>query len=357
MISLDERIEALDTLGRFMAQNPQNQIDNSLEQINKHFLDPFRKSLLEAELYNPWFTAENLHKALDSWATVLRRPQLEQWVERYPQFPWDPETPRTVAVIMAGNIPLVGLHDLITVLLSGHKVLGKPSSDDAQILPVLLQVLVGVEPRLAPYLRLADGQIRDFEAVIATGSTNSARYFQRYFGKYPHIIRKNRSSVAVLSGEESPEELKALGEDVFRYFGLGCRNVSKVYLPENFDKNRLFEAFYAYREVGNHHKYSNNYDYNRAIYLMEKIDFLENGFFILRDHPSFHAPVSVLHTQPYQQLSEVEEALQDHREEWQCVVSNVPLKENPIPLGRGQEPALWDYADGVDTLAFLRGLS
>lgn len=357
MPSLDERIAALDTLGRFMAQRPGKQEDNSLEVLNKHFLSPFHKALAEAELFNPWFTQDNLNQALDSWAAVLSETQLREWLEGYPQASWNPESPKTVAVIMAGNIPLVGLHDLISVLLSGHKVLGKPSSDDAKILPVLLQVLVAAEPNLAPYMRLADGQIRDFDAVIATGSNNSARYFHRYFGSYPHIIRKNRSSVAVLTGEESEAELQALGEDVFRYFGLGCRSVSKVYLPRGFDKDRLFKAFYPFRELGHHHKYSNNYDYNRAIYLMEKIDFLENGFFILREHPSLHAPVGVLHTEAYEQLPEVEEELQKRREEWQCVVSQAALQLDTIPLGKSQEPALGDYADGVDTLAFLQELS
>lgn len=353
---MKERLAALEKWGRFMAQSYTGTPDPELAKIHEHFDQPWQQALREAELFNPWFTQENLRHALETWGATLSRPGLEAWVSQYPALQAKPQAPKTIAIIMAGNVPLVGMHDLLAVLVSPHHALIKPSSDDEKLWPVLLQILVALEPKFAPEIRLADGQIKQFDAVLATGSNNSARYFHYYFGKYPHIIRQNRSSVALLDGQESPEELQALGEDVFRYFGLGCRNVSKVYLPEGFDWDRLFGAFYDFQAVKDHNKYGNNYDYNRAIYLMENIPFMENGFFILREHSPLHAPVSVMHVAHYQDREAVLEELSEKRNEWQCLVSRQKLPLPTVNPGQTQQPGLMDYADEEDTLQFISAL-
>jgi len=357
MLSLVQRIEALDKLGRFIGQYAEESPDEDLQKLNKHFLKEYRICIKDAELFNHWFSEDNLHFALQSWSEALSREQLEAWTIDYDSdfFEHD-RSPKTVAIIMAGNIPLVGFHDLVSVLISGHKALIKPSSDDAKLIPFICQILVAIEREFAAHLQLADGQLRDFDAVIATGSNNSSRYFESYFGKYPHIIRKNRSSVAVLSGEEQKEELEALGEDIFRYFGLGCRNVSKAYLPENFEVQSLFEAFYKFNSIADNNKYANNYDYNRAIYLMEHHEFLDNGFFIIKESKDLHAPVSVLHYERYQDSEQLKTELQNQAQDLQCIVGNSALFDTMIPFGESQKPKLWDYADNVDTLAFLRSL-
>jgi hypothetical protein len=356
MLNVQQRINALAKLGRFMAQHSQEDSSEDLKKLNKYFLEGYYSALQDAQLFNHWFSAENLKYAAQEWASALSQENLEAWVKRYPNDYFKPASPKTVAIIMAGNIPLVGFHDFLSVLLSGNKVLAKPSSDDEKLMPYLAQVLVAIEKDFAPYIQFADGQLKNFDAIIATGSDNSARYFDHYFGKYPHIIRKNRSSVAVLSGQESAAELEKLGDDIFTYFGLGCRNVSKVYLPKDYNINQLFEAFYKFKYVTDNNKYGNNYDYNRAIYLMEKHDFLDNGFFIIKEEERLHAPVAVLHTGKYEDLDALETSLQSQAEKIQCIASNHALNLPTVKLGQTQKPALWDYADNVDTLKFLRTL-
>lgn len=356
MLQLEERIHALEKLGRFMSQYQDERADEDLKGLNAYFLEGYRAAIEDAQLFNHWFSEENLHHALEAWSENLSLEQLQKWVSRYPKEHLETGKPKRVAIIMAGNIPLVGFHDLISVLISGHRVLAKPSSDDEKLMPYLAQVLVAIDKRFASYLHFAEGKLQDFEAVIATGSNNSARYFEYYFGKYPHIIRKNRSSVALLTGEESEAELTALGEDIFRYFGLGCRNVAKAYVPHDFDLDRLFKALYPFASVAENNKYSNNYDYNRAIYLMEKQDFLENGFFIFKKAAALHAPVAVLHYEVYQDLERVTAQLESQANEIQCVVGKEDLPLETVNFGNSQKPALWDYADKVDLIEFLSSI-
>jgi len=357
MLSLEQSLEAFQILGRFISQYDDERVDEDLQKLNKHFLKEYRICIKDAELFNHWFTEENLHFALEEWSKALTKEQLEAWIIDYPRDYFEHDRGmKTIAIIMAGNIPLVGFHDLLSVLISGNKALIKPSSDDAKLIPFICQILVAINPEFAKQLEFAEGQMKNFDAVIATGSDNSSRYFESYFGKYPHIIRKNRSSVALLSGDESQAELEKLGEDVFRFFGLGCRNVSKVYVPQDFDIQKIFEAFYKYKYIGDHNKYGNNYDYNRAIFLMEHHDFLENGFFIIKENENLHAPVSVLHYERYQNLTSVKAKLEEQAEQIQCIVSEIEEIETAVPLGDSQKPRLWDYADNVDTLEFLRKL-
>jgi hypothetical protein len=250
---------------------------------------------------------------------------------------------------MAGNIPLVGFHDFLSVLISGNKVLIKQSSNDNRFLPLIAKYLEHVEPQFKGLIQFTEERLSDFDATIATGSNNTARYFEAYFGKYPNIIRKNRNSIAVLTGNETHEELNQLGEDIFRYFGLGCRSVSKLFVPENYDFDNLFKAIYDYKDLINYIKYRNNYDYNKAVYLMSEFKLLDNGFLMLKEDPSYASPIATLFYEDYEDLDSLKEKLQNDREHIQCIVSNVI--DNAVQFGKTQHPLLTDYADCVDRLA------
>lgn len=316
-------------------------------------LPGFQNTLAMAKAANPWFTEDNLLHALEQWGRALTALNMEDWLSKYDME--GPRDPKTVGIVMAGNVPLVGFHDFLCVLISGHRVLAKLSSGDRHLMPFLSQLLITAEPGLAGRIQFVEGKMEGFDAVIATGSNNTGRYFEYYFGKGPHIIRKNRNSVAILHGGESPAELTALGRDIFRYFGLGCRNVSKVYVPDGYGFESFFESIYGYKGMVDHHKYANNYDYNRAIFLMNSQLFLDNGFLLFREDSAFSSPISVLHYSRYDSMETLKEELKGSVGEIQSLVSNLGLAGH-VPFGEAQEPALDDYADGVDTLEFLLGL-
>jgi hypothetical protein len=318
------------------------------DALNGILLDD--NQLLEtASVHNGWFTHENLKFALKSWNEALSEENINQWLKDYTI----PETdPKTVAIIMAGNIPLVGFHDFISVLITGNHVLAKLSSHDTILLPFIAEKLIVIEPGFKDRIEFTDGRLTNFDAVIATGSNNTARYFDYYFGKYPHIIRKNRNSVAVLSGEETQEQLEGLANDIFRYFGLGCRNVSKIFIPKEYNFDPFFNAMFSWKEIINNNKYINNYDYNKAVYLMSDIDLLDNEFMLLKEDSNYSSPISVVFYEYYDSIDSLKNNLQENSEQIQAVVSNMQLP-NAIPLGNAQTPQLWDYADGVDSVEFL----
>ena len=264
------------------------------------------------------------------------------------------DTPKKVGLILAGNIPMVGFHDVISVLATGNIALIKLSSADDKLLPALLTELVKIEPLLKDHIVYVD-RLKDFDAVIATGSNNTSRYFEFYFGKGPNIIRKNRNSVAVITGNESKEELALLGHDIFDYFGLGCRNVSKLYIPEGYDIKNFFEPIEGFKDIINHFKYNNNYDYNKSIYLVNLKHHYDNGFLLLTEGESLSSPLAVLYYETYTNIEQLEELLSNRAEDIQCIVSNAALKLDTAVLGFGQSqtPKLWDYADNVNTIDFL----
>ena len=311
------------------------------------------KELLElCKAANGWFSEENVQFACKHWSGALSMENLERWLSNYDIAPVEP---KTVAIVMAGNVPLVGFHDFLSVLMSGHRVLVKLSSNDKQLLPYLSKKLIGIEPEFDSFISFAEEKLENFDAVIATGSNNTARYFEHYFGKYPSIIRKNRNSVAVLDGTETADQLNGLANDVFRYFGLGCRNVSKIYIPKDYNFDPFFNAMFGWKDVIHDNKYINNYDYNKAVYLMSDLKILDNEFLLLKEDEGFSSPISVVFYEHYDDLDALQIELKSQTEQIQCVVSACNI-EDAIPFGSTQAPGLSDYADGVDTLRFLLDL-
>ncbi|QQX76323.1 MULTISPECIES: acyl-CoA reductase [Aequorivita] len=337
-MQLKQRINAFIALGTYLKRIA---FENDYEEAKRIF------QIAEAE--NGWFTQDNIRFALKSWSEALSEENIQQWISNYQM---EETNPKIVAIIMAGNVPLVGFHDFLSVLITGNKVLAKLSSNDKTLLPFFSNYLISVEPDFKNYIEFTEGRLKDFDAVIATGSNNTARYFEYYFGKYPHIIRKNRNSVAVLTGNETEEELTALADDIFRYFGLGCRNVSKIYIPENYDFEAFFKAMYSWKEIIHNHKYINNYDYNKAVYLMDSFPLLDNEFLLLKEDNGFSSPISVVFYEKFSSFQKLKKVLEVQSENIQCVVSNANLP-NEVPFGMAQTPDLWDYADGVDTVDFL----
>lgn len=305
----------------------------------------------KAYLYNNWFTADNVKLALNSWSGLLKEEKLGDWLSKYD---FHQHEPKAVAIIMAGNIPLVGLHDLICVLLSGNKALVKMSSDDNVLMKATIEELIRIDAGFGERIEIITERLpKAFDAVIATGSNNSNRYFEYYFRDKPHMLRKNRSSVALITGNETPEDFDKLAVDIFTYFGLGCRNVSKVYVPKGYDFTILLDHMIRFVSVIDHNKYANNYTYHKSIFLMNLTRHLDTGYLILKEDKSISSPLSVLFYEEYESRQEIEEALEVRKDEIQCVVGKTA---GHIPFGQAQHPALAEYADGVDTLSFLLSL-
>lgn len=354
---LQTRINAFVRLGKFLGQFSNSKEESILDPSkNNKFFEEMSNIMQVAKIYNGWFTEENLRYTFTSWSKILTQPNLESWLSEY-KIPT--KNPKTIAVVMAGNIPLVGFHDFLCILLSGHKALVKLSSNDNKLLPFLTDYLITQDPSIKESVRFTDDQLKDYDAVIATGSDNTAKYFEYYFRNKPHIIRKNRNAVAILTGKETKEELELLAEDVFKYYGLGCRNVAKLYIPRNYDFKSFFEAMYSWKDIVNELKYMNNYDYNKAIYLMSNhktLDLLDNNFLLLKEDQNLASPIGVLFYSYYDTITDVEKTISQKQEEIQCVVSTEKLSVKTLNFGETQNPGLSDYADNVDTMAFLQTL-
>ena len=338
-MNLDERIKAFSDLGEILRNTiegkGENQLNNLTDLINNQVK------------YNQFFTPFNVRMAISSIAGELSSENLKKWTDQYPALNMN-FSPENVAVIMAGNIPLVGFHDFLSVLISGNNLIAKTSSKDAELIVRIGEILSSINPGFMDKIRFTDGLLTGFDAIIATGSDNSSRYFEYYFGKYPHIIRKNRNSIAIITGDETDNELETLGNDIFSYFGLGCRNVSKIFLPEGYDVHTMIKNWQRFSDVINHSKYANNYEYNMAIYLVNKEKFLDTGYLLLKESVQLSSPVSVLYYEFYKSERELSVKIDNLKEKIQCVIG----KKN-IPFGKAQCPKLWDYADNEDTLDFL----
>lgn len=301
---------------------------------------------------NAWFTATEVNKAVKAIAEMLDEQDLAQWFETVEVT----KTPKTVGLILAGNIPLVGFHDVICVLATGNIALIKLSSSDNKLLPFLLNRLCDILPELKNHIVYVE-QLKNFDAVIATGSNNTSRYFEYYFGKVPNIIRRNRNSVAIITGKESKAEIAQLGHDILDYFGMGCRSISKIFIPKDYDIKYFFEPLEPFQDIINHFKYNNNYDYNKSIYLVNLQKHYDNGFLLLKEDEGLSSPLAVLYYETYDDIKEVAEKLTQQEEQIQCIVSNTPVQNlEVLSFGQSQHPKLWDYADHVNTIAFLNGL-
>lgn len=352
--TLESRIRAFAALGTVMgyASDCYTSKETGFENHYPELYD----ALQVAKVQNPWFTVENIAYALKAWKEILTEESILNWVNAYEPDIRNTES-KQVAVVMAGNIPLVGFHDFMCTLMAGHSFIGKLSSDDKVLLPALADVLCSIEPEFKQKIQFTENTMKDFEAIIATGSNNTARYFEYYFSKYPHIIRKNRNGVAVLSGNESAVELQKLGQDICSYFGLGCRNVSKVFIPTGFAPENLFAAVEPYKHLmTDHYKYMNNYSYYKSIYLLNNTPFLDNDVLLLTESELYSSPIPVVYYEFYQNLESLKEKLSQDDEYIQCIASELFTGIKVVPLGFTQSPGLADYADGTDTIEFLLNL-
>ena len=352
-MTLENKIDAFVSLGDFLRQFKEDASVESVEIAqNSIFFEAFSELIKLSQSHNGWYTPEQVYFSINSWAEALNEENLRIWLSRYN---FVEKAPKTVAIILAGNIPLVGFHDFLSVLISGNKVLVKTSSNDQHLLPFLAKYLIAVQPKFEDYIEFTEGKLENYDAVIATGSDNTARYFEFYFKDKPSIIRRNRNSVAVLTGNETEEQIQSLGEDIFRYFGLGCRNVSKLFVPREYNFDKFFEGIFKFQDIVQYERYANNYDYNKAVFLMSNFKLLDNGFLTIKEDESYSSPISSVFYEYYESLDELNSKLKLDDLKIQCVVSD-GIIENGIAFGETQKPKLWDYADNVDTIEFLNTL-
>ncbi|UXX79010.1 acyl-CoA reductase [Reichenbachiella carrageenanivorans] len=331
---LEDRIISFETLG--------SRLKNLTEEAHDELY-------LSAKNENAWFTADSVKRALDGIGLFLNKSDLEIWLKAYD---FSQISPKKIGVIAAGNIPLVGFHDVLCVLMSGHHLMIKMSSKDGILMRYVLDTLFQIAPEFETQVTFVE-RLNEADAFIATGSDNTARYFEYYFKSKPHVIRKNRTSVAVLTGKETSADFEKLGHDIFQYYGLGCRNVSKVFVPKGYSFTPFLDGLKPFASIANHHKYRNNYDYNKSIYLVNREPHLDTEFLLIRASEELVSPISVLFYQEYTDTNELNDWLSGSAEKIQCVVG---AAQGQVPFGEAQKPALADYADGVDTMAFLAGL-
>lgn len=343
-MNVQKRIEAFDKLGREI-QNLINNFERGFENEEAAIL--FQKMASK----NGFFDTKNIIAALRGISIILEKSGLIHFVEKYSFH--DNQTSKNVAVIMAGNIPAVNFADFLYVLLAGHNFVGKLSSSDPYLMPFLAEMLIKIEPDFKNKIKFQDGILNGFDAVIATGSDNSSRYFEYYFSKYPNIIRKNRTSVAVLFGDETNDEIKMLENDMFSFYGLGCRNVSKIFVPESFNPVDFLNQLEPPLPLTENAKYKNNFEYYKAIYLLNKVHHYDNGQFLLKETADLYPSIGTLHFQKYKSANELTQILDSLEEKLQCVVAKHEISNNTIKPGEAQSPGIFDYPDGVDVGAFL----
>jgi hypothetical protein len=338
-MNLEERIKSFSALGQILR-------DVLRDNTGKHAVE-LNQLIENQHILNPWFTPGNVRAAINAIAEELTEENLFRWTSAYPCLLKETK-PLRAGVIMAGNIPLAGFHDFLSILISGNDIIAKASSKDSELVFCIGRILCDINPAFKDKIEFTDGILSGFDVVIATGSNNSSRYFEYYFRNHPNIIRKNRNSVAVIDGNETGAEMEALGSDIFLYFGLGCRSISKLYLPEGYGLALLAKYWESHSDCIRHQKYAHNYDFNKAVYLVNKEHFFDTGYLLMKEESKLSSPVSVLFYEYYKSQNDVKKHIKMHNEKIQCVVSRLDT-----PFGKAQFPHLWDYADGIDTIEFL----
>ena len=324
----------------------QNRIE-LLSRLKQYLLsdnEEWQRVKQDATNHNGWFTPEFINLSIKNITEqFLDEDALQKWILHYQLD--DNISPKNVGIVMAGNIPLVGFHDFLCVFVTGHIQTIKLSSKDEILLKHLVHKMVEMEPAVEPLVSFAP-MLKGCDGYIATGSNNSARYFEYYFAKYPSIIRKNRTSVGIITGKEDQESLEKLSDDIHSYFGLGCRNVTAILVPRGYDFVPLLDSFHRYHYFSDHHKYKNNYDYNLSIQIMNNRYYMTNGSTLLVENESFFSPISQLNYRFYDNLDDVLPGLKVSPE-LQCIAGI------DLAFGEAQRPGLMDYADGIDTVQYL----
>lgn len=352
-MSLEKRIKAFVALGKLLREYFKLDKGSGYSTLLTRWSPEIEKIIKEQYIYNAWFTEKNVNYALNVWANLLTYENLQKWTFPYSEQINKIKKTSNIGVIMAGNIPLVGMHDFISVLITGNRFVGKLSSKDDFLLKLISNILCYIDSSFSDLIRFTDNLKDHPDAIIATGSSNSARYFEYYFSKFPHIIRKNRNSVAILSGHENNTDILNLANDIFTYFGLGCRNVSKLYVPEGFTFDHFFTVIEPWRILYQHNKYANNYDYHKSVYLMNRIPFFDNGFVLVKNDCQIYSPLSVIFYEYYSDITILAAEIKAKESEIQCIVSKDNEFERSILFGKSQSPELWDYADNINNLEFL----
>lgn len=347
----EEIMDAFAELGVFFRLFGPTDSTEEKSKLYNVFYDAFTQVIQQAHIYNPWFSENFVRNAIYNWGKQLSKEKLLTWMSSYPEK--KAKKAKKILVVMAGNIPLVGFHDMLCVLLSGNIFIGKQSSKDKHLFPLISRILIHINSDFQNLIYWKEDVADDFDAIIATGSNQSHNYFVQYFSKYPHILRKNRNSVAVLSGQEKEEDINKLADDIFMYYGLGCRNVSKLLVPENYDFTFFFSGISTYNFIINHNKYANNYEYHRTIFLLNKVAFFDNGFLNLKQDKNIASPVGMLYYDYYNDIKKANRYLKEHAPDIQCIVALPDLCSGSVMFGSTQEPALHEYADGTDTMNFL----
>ena len=338
-MTLTERIESFSELGEVLR--------SSLAGTNAKYSANLGSLITGQQVKNPWFTPANVRMAIKAIADELTGENLVAWTSRYPALV-SVNKPLTAGIIMPGNIPLAGFHDFLCTLITGNRVIAKTSSKDPDLIGFVAGILSDINKGFRKMITITDNLLKGFDVVIASGSTNSSRYFEYYFGRYPHIIRKNRNSAGILEGNETAEETGNLGKDIFSYFGLGCRNVSKIFIPQTYDLTEMIPAWDSYSWLKDHNKYANNYDFHKAVFLINREKFIDTGYVLMKESKELASPVAVLYYERYKSEADVFSKIDQMSDKIQCVVGR-----KYVPFGSAQQPCLWDYADRVDTIEFL----
>lgn len=344
----NEIVQAFHRLGNVLRAAADDSSDYSPE--SSEWVEEFRVLISDSMYENPWFIPDFVRHRFMVIAAMLEADRLESWLENYDTHT---QVPKKVLVVMAGNIPAVGFHDMLCVLVSGHSMIAKLSSEDQKIIPAMARFLISENQRFADKVEFSTSIVKNFDAVIATGSDNTSRYFNYYFGRYPNIIRRNRNSLAIIYGDESKEAMQGIVADILLYFGKGCRSVSQIMVPKSYDFSALIEVMQSFSFMAHHSKFANNYDYQKAIALVNGHYYMDSGFLLLLPSDRLSAAVGVLHYSSYDKPDDCTEYCNRNKDFIQCVVSDKPLPIPTVRPGKAQYTGLIDYADEVDTLDFL----